>query len=192
MSDATAEEAALVQALRDAGFQVRSVYDLVNMKGSYKTAIPILLEHLGRVSHPAVKEGIARALTVKEARGVAATPLVKAFERAEQTMVKWAIGNALAIVADESVFEDIVRLVKDPQHGMAREMLAVALGNFKTDASVETLVQLLDDEQTAGHAITALGKLKASGARSRIEQFLDHEKAWVRQEAKRALARMDG
>jgi len=36
-----------------------------------------------------------------------------------------------------------------------------------------------------------LGKLKAEKARPYIERFLDHPKAWVRREAKKALAKLD-
>jgi hypothetical protein len=36
-------------------------------------------------------EGVVRALTVKEARGTAAGPLIKTFREADDPSLKWAI-----------------------------------------------------------------------------------------------------
>jgi len=68
---------------------------------------------------------------------------------------QWAIGNALWIVADDSVFEDIAALAADPKHGKAREMVVVALGNMQNPEAVEVLRRLLRDDQVAGHAVMA-------------------------------------
>lgn len=71
------EEAPLVADLRLAGFDADSAWSLFNRKEpgrlgvpipSYREAIPILLEHLGRGYNCSIKEGIVRALTVREAR----------------------------------------------------------------------------------------------------------------------------
>jgi HEAT repeat protein len=104
--------------------------------------------------------------------------------------IKWAIGNALSVVADDRVFEQLAAIAEDKRHGHDREMVALALGNMKDPRAVDVLVRLLDDDQVAGHAIMALGKLRARGVRSKIEPFLDHPKTWVRREARKALKRM--
>jgi hypothetical protein len=111
--------------------------------------------------------------------------------RSERTSVKWDIGNALSYVANDSVFEDIVELVTDRSHGHDRQMLAPALGNMKNPKAVDTLIDLLDDDQVAGHALRPLGKLRATKARSKIERFLTHNRSWVRHEARLALKRID-
>lgn len=61
-------EAPLVDELRAAGFKVQSAWDLVNTPGSYPKAVPILLAHLPRPYPAAVREGIARALAVRETK----------------------------------------------------------------------------------------------------------------------------
>jgi hypothetical protein len=179
----------------EANLHINSVFDLVNSKARYQDAIPALIKCFGMVSDNWIKEGIVRALTVKEARGKADKALVSEFRSlpAEQQYfsLKWAIGNALSVVATDAVFDELVELVRDKRHGRAREMLAVALGNMKNPAVVDVLIELLGDEEVAGHAIMALGKLKAEKARPYIERFLDHPKAWVRREAKKALAKLD-
>jgi hypothetical protein len=62
-------EAPLVQALAEVGLDVKSVWDLVNRATRhYPEAVPLLLGHLQRPYPDAIREGIARALTVAEAR----------------------------------------------------------------------------------------------------------------------------
>jgi HEAT repeat protein len=94
-------------------------------------------------------------------------------------------------VADASVFDDLVELVRDKRHGQAREMLAPALANTKHPRAVEVLIELLDDEEIAGHAVYALRLLAPPEARSAIERFVNHPKTWVRNQAKRALAKIE-
>jgi HEAT repeat protein len=53
------------------------------------------------------------------------------------------------------------------------------------------LIDLLDDDEVVGHAIIALGKLKSKKAYPAIERFATHPKAWIRKEAKKALARIE-
>jgi len=189
------EDKLVTEALRRLGMDVTSVFDLLLWGDPYPRAVPVLLDYLPRVQNKGIKEGIVRALTVKEARGKADKALVSEFRSlpAEQQYfsLKWAIGNALSVVATDAVFDELVELVRDKRHGRAREMLAVALGNMKNPAVVDVLIELLGDEEVAGHAIMALGKLKAEKARPFIERFLEHPKAWVRREAKKALAKLD-
>ncbi len=189
------EAAAPVLAdLARAGIEADSIDELYNRALNYRPAIPVLLHWLHRVQNDDVKEDIARALTVRWAKPSGARPLIEEFRKAQDpqgTGLKWAMGNALSEVADDSVFDQIVELVRDKRHGRAREMLALALGNMRNPKAVDILVELLDDEEMAGHAVMGLGKLKAKRAKPHIERFLSHPKAWIRREAKRALAKID-
>jgi hypothetical protein len=179
--------------LSQAGLDVEWISDLYNKHLDYRRAIPILLRWLPRVENPAVKEAIVRALSVPWARRTEAPVLlVEEFRRSKSDFgLNWAIGNALSVVADEHVLNDIVGLIRDKTYGKAREMLVVALGNMKSPDVKYTLIELLDDEDLAGYAIMALGKLKCKEARSTIERFRTHPKSWVRREAKKALVRID-
>lgn len=104
--------------------------------------------------------------------------------------MKWAIGNALSVVADDTVYDDIVEIVADRSHAKSREMVAVALGNMKNPGAVDVLIGLLDDD-IAGHALLALRKLGAVRARPYVEPFLTHPRTWWRNEAKKAIAKFD-
>lgn len=71
-----ADQRPILADLAQAGYRLSSVYDLVNTSTSYPSAIPVLLKHLGRPYHPRIVSGIVRALTVREARGIAGRPIL--------------------------------------------------------------------------------------------------------------------
>ena len=159
----------------------------------YRAGIPVLIKWLPLVDNWDVKWAIVDALAVKWAKPIAARPLIEEFRKApmEKQSFKWSIASALCEVADASVFDDLVELVRDKRHGRAREMLPVAIAKTKHPRAVEVLLGLLDDEEIAGNVVYALRLLAPPEARSVLERFVDHPKTWVRKEAQRALAKID-
>ena len=83
----TAEEKPLLADLADSGIQVRSVYDLVNARWSYPSAIPVLIKHLRFPYDHRIREGIARALTVKESRGNSAREILEQLKREPEKQI---------------------------------------------------------------------------------------------------------
>lgn len=190
----TANNLAVAPILNDLaamGFRVKTLSDLVTARMEYATAIPLLVDWLDRVENQDVKLAIIQCLSVRAARSIAGPALIREFKSLDGWMAKWTAGNALSVVADDSVFEEVAALALDKSYGRAREMLAVALGNMRSPRAVGVLMQLLEDEEVSGHAIIALGKLKVTDARDAVLRFLDSPKAWVRNEAKKALKRID-
>jgi HEAT repeat protein len=186
----------IINDLNKLGISVSSLTELPALSVTDDRYIPILLDWLPRTPDVDIKEGIVRALTVPQARRVAAPTLIREFLRAPsgESALKWAIGNALAVLSDEAVLSDVINILRDRTHGSSREMFAVSLGNMKTqkavELAVETLLELLDDPDLTGHAIMALGKLKAAVALPALERLLNHPKAWVRKEAASAIRKI--
>jgi HEAT repeat protein len=114
----------------------------------------------------------------------------KAAPPSEEEGLGWAVASALETVADDSVFDEIAALATDRRYGKSRRMLALSLGNMTDPRAVDVLLDLLNDEEVAAHAVMGLGKLKAKKAAPKIEPFLEHPRPWVRREAKKALARI--
>ena len=190
------DNAKVIEALRAVGIEVSSVYDLVNTKRAYPKAIPVLIEMLPLVKSDRIREGIARALTIKEAGPIAAGPLIKAFRSApdktdSQRHAKWAIANALSVVANEAVFKDIFELATQKRHGWTRSMLISVLPKIKKDQDKvkAELLNLLDDEDPAvlREAVTAVGKLKLFDAVPKLEMLLTHESSTIRAGVRRVL-----
>jgi HEAT repeat protein len=139
-----------------------------------------------------LREGIVRALTVREARPVAAPLLIAQMRRYRgdgASSTAWAIGNALATVADDSVYDDVKSLALDPELGRSREMLAEALQRMKTPDATRTLIRMLEDRDVAGHAVSALSKRDDPTGSEALRPFLHDKRTWVRKAARRALDR---
>lgn len=191
-------ELPLVESLNDAGISVKSVWGLVSTKQPYPHAIPILIEHLRRPYPLRIREGIVRALTVKGAGEAAYSVLVNEFKNqadstdAAQHGFKWALGNAISIVATKNHFDEVVELIRDKRHGKTRDMMLLRLPSLDRNRAIDVLIESLDDDEISGQAVVALGKLKSQKARTGIEHILTHHpQPWVRKEAKKALGKLN-
>lgn len=126
-------ERLLVADLANIEIKVTSVWDLVNQPANYIAAIPILVRHLQLPYHPKIKEGIVRALTVKEARGVAGRAILNELKRTELSAseMRWLLANALRKTTDESMHDDLKKMIADAQYDDVRNILKSAVRNSK-------------------------------------------------------------
>lgn len=142
------DEKPLIDDLVKAGFNITSSWDLVNTKSSYKAAIPILVEHLSKPYHVKNKEGIVRALAVKEAKGVACRAVIDEYHKAPRHdfHYRWTFGNTMAVIITVDYIDDVIAIVQDESNGESRHMFVAALGNTKSPRAKETLRQLIKDK----------------------------------------------
>lgn len=126
-----ANERPLVEALTAAGWpssipqggKARSVWDLVNTAESYPNLLETLVEQLQRPYHPCIREGIVRALAVREARRTR-IPWVVMEELKRQTDPKdaaensyrWALINTLVLIGDPSMTDEVRQLMENPSY----------------------------------------------------------------------------
>jgi HEAT repeat protein len=192
----------LVDELARAGFEIAELGDLplerTRRRKQYRTIVPILVRWLQRMDNTDVRLAIVLALAVPEARPDAVQPLIDAFEAEDCNdrrgfHVKSQIAYALSVVADDTAFKDIVRLIRDERHGQCRQNLVWALGNVKNPEAKQVLLEVLQsrDALIAPHALRPLGRLRVTESRQAILSFLSHSDPWVRHEARRALAKID-
>lgn len=198
----------VVATLRQCGLDVSSVWNFVNTRESYEEAIPALIEMLAKVEDLGEVEGIARALTVKEAASVAAQPLIVKFrhllsdrsQRAETVRwaiatcclleTRWAIGNALETLSKGNA-DACMRLLRDPRGSGAYDMLILAAANTKGKRFIPLFLEYLGSEKLQGFAARGLGILKAEEAIPKLKELAGKTKnSWVRREALTALRRM--
>ena len=100
-----AEELQLVADIRATGYDVDSVYDLVNndphpfltrrFTGPYPAAYSVLLLHLELPYSRPIREGIIRALTVKDGGPEVQGALLRAFQTEPDPQLRWVLANAL-------------------------------------------------------------------------------------------------
>lgn len=105
----------------------------------------------------------------------------------------WALADGLEKRADESVYDDLVELIRDKRFGKAREMLAYALAKVKSrrEETIPILLEAVEDEELTSHALDALGKMKAVEAIPAMRRHLEVSKPNVRTTAKKWLKRLE-
>jgi HEAT repeat protein len=122
-------------------------------------AVPILLRWFPTITDGQVRESIARSLTDEpEAREPGAVRVLvgEFMRRSDDSTTRWAIGNALATLADGSVADDLILLLRDRSFGTAREMLCEALKRTGDARAPAVLIEVIDDDDVAGHAVSVL------------------------------------
>lgn len=104
----------------------RSVWDLVNTAEPYPHLLSTLAKHLPRPYHKRTKEGIARALAVREAKGTE-IPRVLMDELKKETdpnegpnSYRWALINTLVFIGDSSLADDVQKLLADSRYESVR------------------------------------------------------------------------
>ena len=128
------DEEPLVAALTATGWppsvrqcgETRSVWDLVNTAEPYPHLLEPLADHLTRPYHKRTREGIARALAVREARGTK-IPQVLMDELKNETdpnegsnSYRWALINTMVLIGDSSLTADVLQLLADPRYETVR------------------------------------------------------------------------
>lgn len=136
------EEEPILAELRAVGWDVESVWDLVNTSTRYANAISILLKHLLLPYSDRTREGIARSLAVRESGVQDAWPvLVKEYLKAPigwgikapadtreyRLGAKDGLACALAVAVTEETLEELIDLAKDKVQGGSRILLLYPL-----------------------------------------------------------------
>lgn len=188
-----ADEFELLTELNSIGLNIYSVWDLVNTNVSYPEAIPILIKHLQKDYHERTKEGIVRALTVKDAKGKANCALISEYNMTpvEFESYRWAIGNAINMLITKEDIDSILKIVMNKDNGISRQMFVMALGKIKSEKTENVLISLLDDNEVIAHALDALGKLKSKNAKEKITYLKNHPRVLVRKEAEKVLKKIE-
>jgi hypothetical protein len=136
-----AAEQPLVKELREAGFDVESVWDLVNTPTPYPDALPILLDHLPRDYPKRIRSGIARSLAVPDA-AFGWDVLVAQYRSEPDGDARDGLAAALAQTVTEPKLDDLIRLIDEQTCGGSRVLLLPGLkrvGNFQAIAKLNAL-----------------------------------------------------
>lgn len=106
--------------LREAGWDVESVWDFVNTAEPYDEALPILLQHLKRGGYPErVMESLGRALAVP--RSIVFWDDLKAlYFNAKTKGERHGVAVALSVAATNAKFDDLVEFINTGELGDSR------------------------------------------------------------------------
>lgn len=158
------EEKPILMELRNAGFAINSVWDLVNTSHRYERAIPILLKHLLDPYSDRTREGIARALAVPEQEVQSAwRTLVEEYRKAPEgrgsvapddseefpLRAKDGLAVALSATVTDATIEELIALAKDPANGDSRLLLLRGIRKSKNPAAKKAIEELASDQALA-------------------------------------------
>jgi hypothetical protein len=182
----------LISELKEVGYDFNDVWEMVNTKEPYPKAIRILLKYLHKDYHDKNKEGIVRALTVKEAVGIASPFLIDEYNKTpkDKLALRWAIGNAIYATATKNDIESILSIIQDNKNGISRQMFIRALGKIGSEKVESVLIKLLDDDEATLDALEALVRLKSKKAKDKISLLVNHPKSSIRNAAQKALIKI--
>lgn len=135
----------LLEELHAAGYAVDNVWDLVNTTADYADAVPILIHHLGRPYPDKEREGIARALAIRQSKSVWEQLLRLYRAEAGPTQAKDGLAVAITAAADAEVIADVIDLIRDPTQGPSRIFFLRALKRSRDPAADQTISDLASD-----------------------------------------------
>lgn len=154
------EQEPILKELRGVGWNVKSVWELVNTSTRYAEAIPILLKHLSLPYSDRTREGIARSLAVPEPEVRKAWPmLVEEYRKAPmgwgikdpgsteelRLSAKDGLACALAVAVTDETMQELIDIIKDPRHGEYRVLLLSALRKSKMPIAKQAIEELASD-----------------------------------------------
>jgi hypothetical protein len=162
---ARAEEP-VVADLRSVGYEVGSVWDLVNIKDDYPDALPVLARHLVKPYPPVIKDGLARALAV--GRALFAWDLLRDQYLSEpDRSVKDGLATALSAMVDRAHLAELLGLLRDRRHGPSRILLLRGVQRLRDPRGAAAIEELADDPDLHKQIEIILGRKRMNRDRHR-------------------------
>jgi len=188
----------IVKDIEALGIQFDSEWTFDIKSKSDAKAIPILLKHLDCDYGKFIKEGLYRCLRTPYAQGIAGKKLIDKF-KTEVDELKWVIGHVLEKAASEDDLEDIQSLLNSESFSNeAKGSLPLVISRLMGKQAIPILTKVVDEKKSLEESnllvitcIEALGKLKAVEAKELVEYYTKHKESWYRNQAKKALRKIN-
>lgn len=110
----------------------------------------------------------------------------------------WNIGEQIRLLVSErnkklnaNQIDRIMNICLDKKAKRGRQSFVMLLGRKKYSDYAELLIPLLNDDDVDGHMIDTLYKMQASGYAALITPFLNHQRTWIRNTAKKYIQKYD-
>lgn len=172
-------KAMIITGLRQRGYSINSINDLMRLSLKERELIPFLTGLLERFPDERDKEFIVRCLGVKGFQEII-PKLLEEFKTAKGNSYRWAIANSINIIHDMTIEQELIALSENKKYGTGRQMLVLSLGCYKTDASIKCLRGLLQDEEVRAVGWDAITDVSAGSCRLLPGSHLQKEKSFGR------------
>jgi uncharacterized protein YjgD (DUF1641 family) len=187
----------LISEVNKTGRSIKTIDDLIKMGPEDKDLIPIIFKHIETIDDEVDKGYLIRCLSVKGFSEIS-TKLLNEFYTAKTDNYRWIIGNAIYLIEDKSIVDELLQIVIQKKYERSRQMIVNGLGRFKTEKVKKVLIDLLDDDDVRGHALYALGTMKDKSLIPIIVPFTEFAKfsdktrnTYIKREAKNAIKKLE-
>jgi HEAT repeat protein len=186
----------LFSDLASLGVFVESLDDLTGPGLDGAATIDTLLRWYGAADYVELRRDIARTLGEPWARPALKSLLSLFVDASDEDVangLRETLASSIARLADESILETLLGLVKSPGFGVERGLLIAALPRMKKQLHrvAPVLLELLGDPQVATYAAKALGDARVDTAAQRLADLVEKSSSpELRREAKEALRKI--
>lgn len=179
--------------LRGVGIQCDSVFELGQLEWDANLIVPILLRHIVRDYFGGTRLDMLRVLSKEPYSAETTNTLLDVYESLDEGLYKDNWAGAIGRNAHPEAVSRIVKIVEDSNSGDSRVLLACRLVEFlETDEMLSIVRPFLRMEQKwVAELLEALGNKRVVEARRDISPFREHPDGYVREKARRAVAKLD-
>jgi HEAT repeat protein len=184
----------IISKLNSSGISILELDSLLSRNRNYPEAVPIIIEFLENFEELCDNdlEVLIRALAIKEAKGKANSMLISIFLSLplEKSSLQWSIGNTMEVIMNDKDVPSILQIVRNKAYGKSRQMFVLGLSKFKKPEVESTLIELLQDDDVALHALSSIGRQKAIAAISEIELVKNKYNSFFKRKAEKILDKL--
>ena len=182
------------QELRDLGFHFEISNQIQGFMPKYKKIIlPIVIRYYRQAKYDNEKNFFISLFHYKGCDEVVPMLLDDFYSDKAPSLTRECIGEALRAIRSKKYINDYLKIISNPQYGLARAPIFSLVGSLKVEQAIPILVNLLKtDEEWAPYALKTLGAYKRAELRPYFESFVNSSDANLRKIACTALKKLDG
>ena len=119
---ARADADGLIEALKQVGLWVEDLWEFRNTNDRYPEAIPVLIAYLPKLKVKSNIEAVIRALSVKEAKGIACKAVIAAYHRGDKMRLNHhsVCGTNLRATLTMDYIDDVVEIIDEADQLVAQ------------------------------------------------------------------------
>ena len=124
----------LIEALKKVGLWVEDLWEFINTRDRYTEAIPLLIQYLPKLKDKDSIEAVIRALTIKEAKGIACKAVITAYHSGDKTNENnhGVCANNLDTTLTMDYIDDVVEIISEVDELIKKGVNPSYLAYFST------------------------------------------------------------
>lgn len=180
------------QEVRELGFQFEIAEQIKQFLPRYKDLIlPISIKYYEKTVYDNEKNFFISLFHYKGFEEVVPMLLDDFYSDKISSLTRQFIGETLRSIRSKKYIDDYLKIIVNPQYGLARAPIFSLVGSLKVEKAIPILVNLLEvDKEFAPCALQTLGSYKRRELRPYFERFISEPDICLRKIANAALKKL--